>query len=86
MSKISFYNTDADGQLMECYVLEQTVIGGNTYLLVTEEEEDDSLAYILKELRTDGEEVIYEVVDDDNELDAISRVFAEMLEDVDIEC
>ena len=77
--------TDSNDQLLECYVLEQTVISGNTYLLVTEEEEEDSVAYILKEVEHDGEDVVYAIVDDDDELDAIAKVFAEILEDVDIE-
>ena len=85
MQKISFHMTDSNDQLLECYVLEQTVISGNTYLLVTEEEEEDSVAYILKEVEHDGEDVVYAIVDDDDELDAIAKVFAEILEDVDIE-
>ena len=31
-------------------------------------------------------ESIYEIVDDDDELGVISKVFEELLEDVDIEC
>ena len=56
-----------------------------TYLLAAEEEEEDSVAYILKEVQTENEDVIYAMVEDDVELNAISKVFAEMLDDVDIE-
>ena len=70
---------------LELYLLEQTCINGTTYLLAAEEEEEDSVAYILKEVQTEDEDVIYAMVEDDVELNAISKVFAEMLDDVDIE-
>ena len=74
------------GEELELYILEQTCISGVTYLLVTEEAEEDSVAYILKEIQTEEDNVIYEMVEDDVEMNAISKVFAEMLEDVDFEC
>ena len=84
MEKIIF--TDPENQEdLELYLLEQTCINGTTYLLAAEEEEEDSVAYILKEVQTENEDVIYAMVEDDVELNAISKVFAEMLDDVDIE-
>ena len=84
MDKIIF--TDPENQVeLELYLLEQTCINGTTYLLAAEEEEEDSVAYILKEVQTEDEDVIYAMVEDDVELNAISKVFAEMLDDVDIE-
>ncbi len=55
------------------------------YLLATEDETEDSEAWILKELSTEENDLIYEFVEDDVEFDAIARVFDEMLEDVGIE-
>lgn len=84
MDKIIF--TDPENQEnLELYLLEQTCINGTTYLLTVEEEEEDSVAYILKEVQAQDEDVIYAMVEDDVELNAISKVFAEMLDDVDIE-
>lgn len=84
MEKIIF--TDQENQEdLELYLLEQTCINGTTYLLAAEEEEEDSVAYILKEVQTENEDVIYAMVEDDVELNAISKVFAEILDDVDIE-
>ena len=84
MDKIIF--TDPENQEeLELYLLVQTCINGTTYLLAAEEEEEDSVAYILKEVQTEDEDVIYAMVEDDVELNAISKVFAEMLDDVDIE-
>ncbi len=78
-------NAPDTGEEIELYILEQTCINGANYLLVTEEETEDSEAWILKEIRTEENDLIYEFVEDDVEFDAIARVFEEMLEDVGIE-
>ncbi len=70
---------------VEFYVLEQTRIGGHNYILVTDVEEGDGDALILKDMSQDGEEEsIYNVVSDDEELEAVSGVFADMLEGIDL--
>lgn len=81
MEKISFV---PEGQEpVEFYVLEQTRLGGVDYLLVTEQEDGDSDALILKDLSKDGDsEGIYEIVCDDKELAAVAEIFEDMLEDV----
>ena len=85
MDKI-YFSPDGDEPAVGFFVLEETRIGGVAYLLVTESEEEDGEAYILKDLSEDGEEEArYEFVEDENELDAVSRVFAELLEDVELE-
>ncbi len=56
-----------------------------TYLLVSEEEDEDSLAYILKEMQTKDQDVVYAMVEDDVELQAIAKVFAEILDDIAFE-
>ena len=67
-------------------MVEETRINGVSYLLVTETEDDEAEAYILKDTSLDGEEeASYVFVEDDNELEAVSKIFAELLEDVDIE-
>ena len=78
-------NAPDTGEEIELYILEQTCINGVNYLLATEEETEDSEAWILKELSTEENDLIYEFVEDDVEFDAIARVFDEMLEDVGIE-
>ena len=82
MEKIKLTAPDT-GEEIEFYVLEQTCINGINYLLATEEEDEseDGEAYILKEISTEAEDVIYEFVEDDVEFDAIARVFQEMLDD-----
>ena len=83
MEKITFRPEGEEP--VEFYVLEQTRIGGHNYILVTDVEEGDGDALILKDMSQDGEEEsIYDVVSDDEELEAVSGVFADMLEDMDL--
>lgn len=85
MEKVSFTDPDTN-ESMEFYVLEQTTIRGENYLLVTVDEEGDSDAFILREAAGgDEQNTVYEMVEDDKELDAIGKIFAELVEDVDIE-
>ncbi len=67
------------------YVLEQTRLGGVNYLLVTEEEEGDSQAYILKDLSAEAdEEAVYEIVSEEKELDAVAAVFEDILDGIEL--
>lgn len=85
MDKVSFTDPETNEEI-EFFCLEQTTINGANYLLVTADEEGDSEAYILKETSTseDGD-TTYEMVEEDQELNAIGKVFAELMEDVDLE-
>lgn len=86
MEKIEFTFNDTN-ETVAFYVLEQTKINGSTYILVTdsEDEEEDAECLIMKEVSVgDDEECIYEIVEDDMELKAVSGVFEELLEDTDI--
>lgn len=85
MEKIRFAFADGTGE-DEFFVLEETTINGSTYILVTDSEEDDAECLILKE--TEGSvpgDSVYEIVEDETELLAVSKVFEELLEDVNIE-
>ena len=55
------------------------------YFFVTEEEDGDCDAYILKEVATEDDDVVCEMVDDDTELAAVGKIFSELIEDADIE-
>lgn len=84
LESIKAYNED--GEEAEFYVLEQTQVAGNTYLLATEDNNDDEAeAWIFRQVSTGKDEVIYEVIEDDNELLAVAKVFEAMLEDCDFE-
>lgn len=84
MEKIKFAFADMDDSA-EFFVLEQTRINGIDYILVTDSEDEDGEALILRDMSQNGEEeALYEIVEDDEELEAVSKLFSEMLEDVDI--
>ena len=82
METVKFHDEELNEDL-EFYVLEQTQINADTFLLVTEEEEGDSDAFILKQVNGQDDELVYEMVEDDNVLDGLAKIFAELLEDVD---
>ena len=85
MSKQEKITFNFDDETVDFYVLEQTRIGGVNYILVTDTEEGDGDALILKDLSEDGEEEAkFVIVDDDEELDAVAGVFENMLDDVEL--
>ena len=84
MEKITF--TLEDGENVDFYVLEQTRLGGIDYILVTDSEDEDGEALILKDISApEDTEALYEIVEDDDELDAVASIFSDMLEDVELE-
>lgn len=84
VDKIKFETEDGD--IVEFYIEEQTRVNGINYILVTDSMEDEAEAYILKDLSADTDsDANYVMVEDEVELDAISKVFVQMLEDVDIQ-
>ena len=87
MSKLEKVTFHPDGEApVEFFVLEQTRIGGYNYILVTDFEEGDGEALILKDISKDGEEEsIFTIVSDDDELAAVAGVFENMLDDISFE-
>lgn len=83
MEKITFM--PQDGEAVEFYVLEQTMIGGVNYLLVTDSAEDDGEALILYDVSApEDPEAVYEIVEDDEKLNAVAAVFEKIMDDIDI--
>ena len=69
---------------VDFYVLEQTRIAGVNYILVTEIEDGDGEALILKDLsEAEDKESVYEVVSDEDELNAVAGIFEDLLENVE---
>lgn len=85
MEKIKFMLDDGDSSV-DFFVLEETKINGVSYILVTDSEDEDGECMILKDTSLPEEkESVYQIVEDDVELTAVSKVFGELLEDVEIE-
>lgn len=85
MEKIQFMFDDG-AETAEFFVLEETKVNGVSYILVTESEEDNAECMILKDTsKPEESESVYQIVEDDTELEAVLKIFEELLEDVDIE-
>ena len=73
---------DEDGMELEFFVVEQTVLGGITYLLVADSDEDEAECVILKDLSgPEDQEAEYVPVEDETELAAVSGVFQSLLDE-----
>uniref|UniRef100_UPI003FEFDDE4 DUF1292 domain-containing protein n=1 Tax=Lachnospira sp. TaxID=2049031 RepID=UPI003FEFDDE4 len=87
MEKLTFVTEDQES--VDFYIIEETRVNGINYLLVTEsedEEDEEAEAYILKDTsKAEDTEAVYEFVESEEELDAVSRIVAELLEDMDLE-
>lgn len=85
MEKIQFM-FDEGTESVDFYVLEETKVNGGSYILVTDSEDDDAECMILKDTsKAEESESVYQIVEDDTELEAVLKVFEELLEDIDIE-
>lgn len=87
MEKIQFI-PDGENEAVEFFVIEQTRLRGVNYLLVTEsdDETEEAEAYILRDMSSDTDtEAVYEFVDDDEELDAVSELFEKLLDGIELE-
>lgn len=79
--------TTEDGEEVTFQVIDQTRLGGSDYLLVStdSEEEEDAEALILKDMSKDtDEEAIYDIVEDDHELELVAGIFKELLDDIEL--
>ena len=81
-----------EGDSISFFVIEETKLNGTQYLLVSEQNPDETEesdveevgSTILKCVSEEGEEAVFEFVEDDAEWDAVLSVFSELLEDIDI--
>lgn len=76
-----------DEGAVDLYVLEETKLFGNNYILVTDDlESEEAYFSILKEERNEEDGIVsYTEIEDEKELEAVVKVFDELLEDIDLE-
>ncbi len=87
--RIPFF--DENGEKMEFYILEQTTLNGFHYLLVEDGEadpdEEETVVYILRGNATSSTEeeemAAYEMVEDEEELMLVSKIFEQLMEDTE---
>jgi len=78
---------DEDGNSIDFAVLDEASYNGVGYLLVLEEasmDDDDAEASIIKAVNAEGDDIIYEFVEDDDELTAVAGLFQDN-DDYDLE-
>lgn len=87
MEKLEFVTEE--NERVTFYVIEETRINGVNYLLVTDsddEEDNEAQAFILKDTSNQEDaEAVYEFVEAEAEFESVSKIFAELLDDVDLE-
>ena len=82
MEKISFEIEDT-GEAVEFFVLEQTAVNGETYLLVADSQDGDAECLILKDTsEKDAQDSVYEIVDEDAKEELQEVLSPEEYEDV----
>ncbi|MDA3846409.1 MAG: DUF1292 domain-containing protein [Vallitaleaceae bacterium] len=85
MDRIEFIFEETNEKVIFC-IIANMQMNEVAYLLVVDEKEiddDNPTAYVIKAVEIDGEDVIYELVDDEDELDLVSPRFEELLEKSD---
>ena len=81
MEKITFTDSETN-ETVEFAVEEETQLNGVKYVLVSEgDEEGDSEAYILKEIKTEDDEIFYQMVEDEVEFIALAKIFSELTDE-----
>lgn len=79
MERIDFFDSKT-GEPESFYVLEQTTLNGNEYLLVSESDDPDDEVIILQRIGEEDGDSTYETVVDDDLLDALLPVFQELFD------
>ena len=83
MEKITF--RPEGGEAEELYIVGQSVVNGHSYLLVTDTEDGDADAFILRDdSAPEEEEALYTEVTEEEELAACAKAFADLLDGEDI--
>ena len=67
----------------EFYILEQTRLGGKSYILVTKDmdEEDPEVIIMRDDSQDTDKESVYVMIEDENELEAVAEIFSVLLDD-----
>jgi hypothetical protein len=80
MEQIKFFNEDK-GEEVLFEILDEAILENNKYILVADE---DDIATILKEIKEIGEEVTYQLIEDEDEFKKVAVEFM-INEDYDVE-
>lgn len=87
METINF-TIEETGEEVDFAILSTVQHADITYLLVVDETEldcDDMTAYVIKAIEQDEDDIIYEIVDDDEELLPVSEKLMDALDEFEID-
>jgi hypothetical protein len=85
MEKVQFM-PEGEDHAVDFYVLDEAMLGGKQYLLVTDSPDGDGEALILRaDPAGDGTEITYEIVDEEREQTAVLLLMRDSLEELGIE-
>ena len=85
MEKVQFM-PEGEDHAVDFFVLEEAMLGGKQYLLVTDSPDGDGEALILRaDPGTAGAEITYEIVDEEREQTAVLLLMRDSLEELGIE-
>lgn len=80
--------TDENGEEVEFAVIDAVEAEGQSYILVLEADlldDENAEAMILKKTAEDGEELNYELIEDDAEFDKVAELFQNANDEYDVE-
>ena len=80
--------TDENGDEAEFVIIDTLENEGESYILVVETayiDDEDAEHMLLKKVEEEGEDVSYELIEDDDEFDKIAALFAEKSDEYDVE-
>ena len=80
--------TDENGDEAEFVIIDTLENEGESYILVVETgyiDDEDAEYMLLKKVEEEGEDVSYELIEDDDEFDKIAALFAEKSDEDDVE-
>ena len=80
--------TDKNGDEAEFVIIETLENEVESYILVVETayiDDEDAEYMLLKKVEEEGEDVSYELIEDDDEFDKIAALFAEKSDEYDVE-
>ncbi|MBN2222584.1 MAG: DUF1292 domain-containing protein [Vallitaleaceae bacterium] len=86
MDRISFFDEETNEEVIFC-VLSMVSYEEDNYILVVEEAEidlEEANAYVMREIEVSGDDVTYEIVEDDVILDVVYPMLEENIEDEDL--
>lgn len=79
---------DENGDEAEFVIIDTLENEGESYILVVETayiDDEDAEYMLLKKVEEEGEDVSYELIEDDDEFDKIAALFAEKSDEYDVE-